>query len=245
MLIDDRHPPRPRRRSNNGMVFGALIGLLGFAIGGQLPSAAEAPRLVPAALVDVPPENGPQTAVLAGGCFWGVQGVFQHVEGVVSATAGYAGGSAETATYEQTETGLTGHAEAVRVVFDPQKISYGTLLRIFFSAAHDPTQLDRQGPDIGPQYRSAIFPLDEQQAKVATSYIQQLDDTKAFKSAIATTVELGKAFYAAEDYHQNYMHDNPVQPYIAAHEQPKVEVLKRFFPTFYRVQPVLVARSAG
>ena len=137
MLIDDRHPCRSRRKSSKAVVFGAVLGLLGFAIIGQVPSAAEAPRLVPAALVDVPSEDGLQTAVLAGGCFWGIQGVFQHVEGVVSATSGYAGGSAETATYEQTETGLTGHAEAVRVVFDPQKISYGTLLRIFFSATQD------------------------------------------------------------------------------------------------------------
>jgi peptide-methionine (S)-S-oxide reductase len=186
-----------------------------------------------------------QTAVLAGGCFWGIQGVFQHVEGVVSATAGYAGGTAETATYEQTETGLTGHAEAVRVVFDPQTISYGTLLRIFFSAAHDPTQLDRQGPDTGPQYRSAIFPVDEQQATVANGYIQQLDEAKAFKSAIATSVELGKTFYEAEGYHQDYMHNNPEQPYIAVHERPKIEALRRFFPTFYQAQPVLDAKTAG
>jgi peptide-methionine (S)-S-oxide reductase len=245
MLIDDRHPRRSRRKSSKAVVFGATLGFLGFAIAGQLPSAAEAPRLVPATLIDVPKADGLQTAVLAGGCFWGIQGVFQHVEGVVSATSGYAGGSAATATYEQTETGLTGHAEAVRVVFDPQKISYGTLLRVFFSAAHDPTQLDRQGPDIGPQYRSAIFPLDEQQVKVANGYIQQLDETKAFKSAIATTVELGKTFYEAERYHQDYMYNNPAQPYIAIHEQPRIEALRRFFPTLYRAQPVLVAKTAG
>jgi peptide-methionine (S)-S-oxide reductase len=245
MLIDDRHPLRPRWRKGKAVVIGAMLGLLGFAISGQWPSAAEAPRLVPAALVDVPKEGGLQTAVLAGGCFWGIQGVFQQVEGVVSATSGYAGGSAETATYEQTETGLTGHAEAVRVVFDPQTISYGTLLRIFFSAAHDPTQLDRQGPDIGPQYRSAIFPLDDQQAKVANGYIQQLDKAKAFKSAIATTVELGKTFYEAEGYHQSYMYNNPGQPYIAVHERPKIEALMRFFPNFYRAQPVLDAKPAG
>ncbi|WP_404286708.1 peptide-methionine (S)-S-oxide reductase MsrA [Microvirga sp. RSM25] len=245
MLIDDRHPLRPRRRKGNAVVIGAVLGLLGFAIAGQLPSAAEAPRLVPAALVDVPKESGLQTAVLAGGCFWGIQGVFQHVQGVVSATAGYAGGSAETATYEQTETGLTGHAEAVRVVFDPQTISYGTLLRIFFSAAHDPTQLDRQGPDMGPQYRSAIFAVDEQQAKVANGYIQQLDEATAFKSAIATTVELGKTFYEAEGYHQDYMHNNPEQPYIAVHERPKIEALRRLFPNFYQAQPVLDAKTAG
>lgn len=245
MLIDDRHPLKSRRRSSKVVVIGAMLGLLGITLAGQLPSAAEAPRLVPAALVDVPKEGSLQTAVLAGGCFWGIQGVFQHVEGVVSATSGYAGGSAETATYEQTETGLTGHAEAVRVVFDPQTVSYGTLLRIFFSAAHDPTQHDRQGADIGPQYRSAIFPLDEQQAKVANGYIQQLDEAKAFKSAIATTVELGKSFYEAEGYHQDYMYNNPGQPYIAIHERPKIEALRRYFPTLYRAQPVLVAKTAG
>jgi peptide-methionine (S)-S-oxide reductase len=245
MLIDDRHPPISRRKSSKAVVFGAMLGLLGFAIAGQVPSAAEAPRLVPAALVDVPKADGLQTAVLAGGCFWGVQGVFQHIEGVVSATSGYAGGSAETATYEQTETGLTAHAEAVRVVFDPQKISYGTLLRVFFSAAHDPTQLDRQGPDIGPQYRSAIFPLDDQQAKVANGYIQQLDEAKSFNAAIATTVELGKTFYEAEGNHQDYMDNNPGQPYIAVHERPKIEALRQFFPTLYRAQPVLVANAAG
>ncbi|PVE21992.1 peptide-methionine (S)-S-oxide reductase [Microvirga sp. KLBC 81] len=222
-----------------------MLGLIGFAIVGRVPSAAEALRLAPAALVDVPKEGGLQTAVLAGGCFWGIQGVFQHVEGVVSATSGYAGGSAETASYEQTETGLTGHAEAVRVVFDPQKISYGTLLRIFFSAAHDPTQLDRQGPDIGPQYRSAIFPLDEQQAKVAKSYIEQLDEAKSFNSEIATTVEPGRSFYVAERYHQDYMYNNPGQPYIAVHERPKIEALRRLFPALYRAQPVLAAGRAG
>jgi peptide-methionine (S)-S-oxide reductase len=245
MLIDDRDPLKPRRKSGKTIMFGAMLGLLGFAIAGQLPSAAEAPRLVPAALLDVQKADGLQTAVLAGGCFWGIQGVFQHVEGVVSATSGYAGGSAETAAYEQTETGLTAHAEAVRVVFDPQKISYGTLLRIFFSAAHDPTQLDRQGPDVGPQYRSAIFPVDDQQAKVANGYIQQLAEARSFNAAVATTVERGKTFYEAEDYHQDYMYNNPGQPYIAVHERPKIEALRRFFPTFYRTQPVLAANTAG
>lgn len=245
MLTHARHPLRPRRISSKAVVIGTMLGLVGFAIAVQLPSAAEAPRLVPAALVDVPKEGGLQTAMLAGGCFWGIQGVFQHVEGVVSATSGYAGGSAETASYEQTETGLTGHAEAVRVVFDPQKISYGTLLRIFFSAAHDPTQLDRQGPDVGPQYRSAIFPLDDQQATVAKRYIQQLDEAKSFASAIATTIELGKTFYEAEGYHQDYMYNNPGQAYIAVHERPKIEALRHLFPTLYRTQPVLVTGRAG
>jgi peptide-methionine (S)-S-oxide reductase len=243
--MDDRHPPRSRRKSSKAVVFGAMLGLVGFAVASQVLSAAEAPRLVPAALVNVSKADGLQTAVLAGGCFWGIQGVFQHVEGVVSATAGYAGGSAETATYEQTETGLTGHAEAVRVVFDPQKISYGAVLRIFFSAAHDPTQLGRQGPDVGPQYRSTIFPLDDQQAKVASGYIHQLDEAKSFNAAIATTVETGKTFYEAEGYHHDYMNNNPGQPYIAVHERPKIEALRRFFPTLYRAQPVLVAKTAG
>jgi peptide-methionine (S)-S-oxide reductase len=161
---------RPRQRKSKAAVIGATLGLLGFAIAGQLPSAAEPPRLVPVALGDVPKEEGLQTAVLAGGCFWGIHGVFQHVEGVVSATAGYVGGSAETTSYEQTET----DPEPVRVVFDPQKISYGTLLRIFVSAAHGPTQLDCQGLDIGPQYRSTIFPLNDREAKVANRYIQPL-----------------------------------------------------------------------
>ncbi|WP_342027993.1 peptide-methionine (S)-S-oxide reductase MsrA [Microvirga vignae] len=196
---------------------------------------------MPAALFDESTEGGLQTAVLAGGCFWGIQAVFQHVEGVVSATSGYAGGSAETASYEQTETGLTRHAEAVRVVFDPQKISYGTLLRVFFSAAHDPTQLDRQGPDVGPQYRSAIFPSDEQQAKIAENYIKQLDEAKLFNSEIATTIEPGQSFYEAEHYHQDYMYNNPGQPYVVVHERPKIEALRRLIPALYRAQPVLVA----
>ncbi|QRM27604.1 peptide-methionine (S)-S-oxide reductase MsrA [Microvirga sp. VF16] len=241
MFIDDWHPVRPRPRSSKAVVIGAMLGLLGLATAAQVPSVAEPLRPVPASLINLPKEDGLQTAVLAGGCFWGIQGVFQHVEGVVSATSGYAGGSAETASYEQTETGLTGHAEAVRVVFDPQKISYGTLLRIFFSATHDPTQLDRQGPDIGPQYRSAIFPVNEQQANVAANYIKQLNEAKSFRSEIATTIEPGQSFYEAEPYHQDYMYRNPTQSYILIQERPKTDALKRLFPDLYREQPVLAA----
>jgi peptide-methionine (S)-S-oxide reductase len=223
------------------LVAGGLLGLLGVALIGNVTSGAEEPRLVPAALHDVTEANGTQTAVFAGGCFWGVQGVFQHVEGIINATSGYAGGSAETATYELTETGNTGHAEAVQVVFDPQKVSYGTLLQIFFSAIHDPTQVDRQGPDVGTQYRSALFPVNEEQAKVASDYIKQLETAEVFKAKIATTIELGKPFYKAEAYHQDFMANNPAHPYIQVNERPKIENLKRFFPQFYQEKPALVA----
>jgi peptide-methionine (S)-S-oxide reductase len=208
-------------------------------------SSAKEPKRVPPPLHDIAATGGTQTAVLAGGCFWGVQGAFQHVAGVISATAGYAGGSAETATYEMTETKRTGHAEAVEIVFDPKQISYGRLLEIFFTVAHDPTQVDRQGPDIGPQYRSAIFARNEEQAKVASDYIAQLDTADAFSRPIATTIEPGKTFYRAEAYHQDYMRNNPGQPYVLVHELPKIEALRRLFPSLYRAQPVLLAGHAG
>ncbi|MDE1994445.1 MAG: peptide-methionine (S)-S-oxide reductase MsrA, partial [Rhizobiaceae bacterium] len=186
-----------------------------------------------------------QTAIFAGGCFWGMQGVFQHVQGVIAATSGYAGGRADTATYEMTETGRTGHAEAVRVVFDPEKISYGKLLQIYFSVAHDPTVVDRQGPDVGTQYRSAIFPINEEQAKVAADYIGQLDKAHVFSTKIATSIEANKPFYTAEAYHQDYMAHNPTQLYIVFNEQPKVDNLKKLFPELYRETPVLVSDSRG
>lgn len=220
--------------------------LLGASVLGNTTSAADEPRLVPPPLYDVTKAvNGTQTAVFAGGCFWGVQGVFQHVEGVTNATSGYAGGSAETATYELTETGNTGHAEAVQVVFDPQKISYGKLLRIYFSAAHDPTQLNRQGPDIGSQYRSVIFATDDEQARVAAGYIEQLEAADVFGPEIATTIEVGTTFYEAESYHQDFMANNPSHPYIAYYEAPKVHALKAFFPELYREKAVLVSDARG
>ncbi|MEK1894531.1 MAG: peptide-methionine (S)-S-oxide reductase MsrA [Rhizobium sp.] len=228
-----------------GLVALAVIGGGGLALkvnGGSAPE--EAKRVLPV-LHDVAATSGTQSLVLAGGCFWGVQGAFQHVAGVVSATAGYAGGSAATATYEMTETGQTAHAEAVEIVFNPKQVTYGQLLQIFFSVVHDPTQVDQQGPDVGKQYRSAIFPLNDEQAKVASDYIAQLGKQGAFKRPIATSIEVGKTFYHAEAYHQDYVYNNPSQPYVSVYEQPKIEALKRLFPAQYLERPVLVAKRAG
>ena len=191
---------------------------------------------VPAPLVDAPraPAPGQQIAVLSGGCFWGVQAVFQHVKGVISATSGYSGGSsAKTAEYETVSTGETGHAESVQIVFDPSQITYGELLRVFFSVAHDPTQLNRQGPDEGTQYRSAIFYSNDGQKRIAEAYIAQLDDAKIFSHRIVTQVAALQAFYPAEAYHQNYAALHPDQPYIVFNDAPKVEHLKQQFPALY------------
>jgi peptide-methionine (S)-S-oxide reductase len=174
-----------------------------------------------------------QTAVFAGGCFWGTQAVFERVKGVIKTTAGYAGGSAATAKYDQVTTETTGHAESVEVVFDPSKITYGQLLRIFFSVAHDPTQLNRQGPDVGTSYRSAIFYVNDDQRRVATAYIAQLDSAKVFPSRIVTEVTPLKGFYRAEDYHQDYALHNPTNPYIAVCDRPKIEMLKQQFPDLF------------
>jgi peptide-methionine (S)-S-oxide reductase len=174
------------------------------------------------------------TAVLAGGCFWGIEAVFEHIKGVTNAVSGYAGGSAETADYQRVSSGTTGHAEAVQITYDPAQVSYGTLLKVFFSVAHDPTQLNRQGPDIGTQYRSAIFYADEEQARVAKTYIEQLKSEKVFPRPIVTQVVALQKFYPAEEYHQDYMKHNPNQPYIVIHDRPKVEHLKKEFPELYR-----------
>lgn len=184
-----------------------------------------------------------QTAVFAGGCFWGVQGVFQHVDGVTSAVSGYAGGDANSAQYGAVSSGTTGHAEAVRITYDPARISYGKLMQVFFSVAHNPTELNRQGPDRGTQYRSAIFPQDAEQRKVAQAYIAQLDAAKSFSSPIVTKLEEGKTFYPAEAYHQDYMTLNPRNPYIAINDLPKVENLKKIAPQLYRDKPVLVGKA--
>jgi peptide-methionine (S)-S-oxide reductase len=212
------------------------------ALAVSLPAAAMAQVgvVVPPPARDVQAGSGPAVAVFAGGCFWGVQGVFQHVAGVTAAVSGYAGGSADTARYRAVGGGRTGHAEAVEIAYDPAEISYGQLLQIFFSAAHDPTQLNRQGPDVGPQYRSAIFPRDAAQAEVAASYIRQLDAASLYARPIATTVEPGHAFYPAEDYHQDFMTRNPTHPYIARHDLPKLGTLEELFPELFREQPVLV-----
>jgi peptide-methionine (S)-S-oxide reductase len=206
-------------------------------------SAAGAGRLVPPPAVDesAASTRTSEVAVVAGGCFWGVQGVYQHVKGVTSAVSGYAGGAERTAEYEMVGTGRTGHAESVRIVFDPRVISYGRVLQIFFSVAHDPTQRDRQGPDIGPQYRSAIFPVNADQKSVAEAYIEQLGQSHSFSNPIVTTIEPSKVFYPAEDYHQDYLVKHPNQRYIVINDLHKVESLRALFPTVYQAQPVLVA----
>jgi peptide-methionine (S)-S-oxide reductase len=204
-------------------------------------AAAEVARTLPMPLTDLPPNGATSaTVVLAGGCFWGVQGVFQHVKGVTSAVSGYAGGDKKTAQYDRVSYGTTGHAEAVAVTYDPRQISYGRLLQIFFSVVHDPTQLNRQGPDTGPQYRSALFPINAEQAEVARAYIAQLDQAHAFKKAIVTKIEPDRAFYPAEEYHQDYLTRHPRAPYIAINDMPKIDDLKSLFTDIYRETPVLV-----
>lgn len=199
-------------------------------------NAAENGVVLPNPAVDAPlaATSGKQTAVIAGGCFWGLQAVFQHVKGVKSATSGYSGGSSSTAEYEAVSAGTTGHAESVQITFDPSQISYGQLLKVFFSVAHDPTQVNRQGPDTGTQYRSVIFYANDEQKRIAESYIAQLDQAKLFPRPIATRVVPLKGFYAAEQYHQNYATLHPDNPYIAINDAPKVEHLRQQFPELYK-----------
>ena len=214
----------------------AMVGVAAFVgVSVLQPSqAAETVRLVPAAAIDTPRAAQPAlaTAVLAGGCFWGVEGVFERVAGVRDVVSGYAGGRSATAKYELIGTGLTGHAEAVRITYDPSKISYGQLLRIYFSVAHNPTELNRQGPDTGSQYRSTIFAQTPDQVRVARAYITQLKPS--FAQPVVTTIETGKTFYVAEAYHQDFMRKNPRHGYIVVHDAPKVAALKRLFPGVYR-----------
>lgn len=200
--------------------------------------------VVPAPAVDepVPAAGTPETMVLAGGCFWGVQGVFQHVKGVTRAESGYAGGDRATANYETVSTGTTGHAESVRISYDPAQVTFGQLLRIYFSVVTDPTQLDRQGPDEGTQYRSAIFAQNPTQQRVADAYVAQLSQAKVFDGPIVTKIEPDTGFFPAEQYHQDYLNSNPTAPYIAANDMPKVDDLKRLFAAQYREQPVLVGQ---
>jgi peptide-methionine (S)-S-oxide reductase len=209
-----------------------LAGLLTFA---TLCTAAERAVVLPSPAVDVPATaaKGMQSAVFAGGCFWGVEAVFRHVKGVSSAVSGYAGGSAATANYYAIGTGMTGHAEAVQVTFDPSKVTYGQLLKVFFSVVHDPTQLDRQGPDHGTQYRSAIFTGNDEQQRVAKAYVAQLGAAKVFPGAIVTQVVALPAFYPAEAYHQNYLALHPNEPYIVHNDLPKLANLKTQFPDLY------------
>ena len=219
----------------------AAIGALAIAAFAVVPGrAAEEAVVIPAPAADVAASDGVQTAVVAGGCFWGVQGVFQHTAGVVNAVSGYAGGSQTTATYEQVSTGSTGHAESVQIKFDPKKISYGKILQIYFSVAHDPTQLNRQGPDSGTQYRSAIFTTTDDQKKVAEAYIAQLNAAKVYGKPIVTKVTALQGFFPAEAYHQDYLTLHPNQPYIAYNDLPKIDNLKKLFADNYIEKPTLV-----
>ena len=238
-----------RLRPRLPLLLGGLTGLLLLA-GAALPlapaSAEEGGQRLPAAAMTAKESagresSGLRTATFAGGCFWGVQGVFQHVKGVKNAVSGYAGGTRASARYEEVGTGRTGHAEAVQVTYDPAVVRYDELLQIFFSVALDPTEVDRQGPDTGPQYRSALFPTDAEQAAVAKAYIAQLDWAKIFSKPIATRIEAG-SFYPAEGYHQDYMTLHPTNSYIAVNDAPKLRNLKALFPERANAQPVLVGR---
>jgi peptide-methionine (S)-S-oxide reductase len=219
---------------------GALIALLTlcapFSAG-----AAEAPVAIPAPLLDNPKVTGPvQTAVLAGGCFWGVQGVFEHLNGVQRVLSGYAGGERNTAHYEAVSGGRTGHAESVQIVFDPKRVSYGEILRVFFSVAHDPTQLNRQGPDAGTQYRSAIFYADPTQQSIAQAYVAQLDHLALFHQPIVTRIDPLQGFYAAEDYHQDFLINNPSYPYIVFNDLPKIRNFQKLLPDLYQARAATV-----
>jgi peptide-methionine (S)-S-oxide reductase len=216
-----------RCRAAPRLTLAALLGMS--AVVGAAP--------LPAPAVDIPAASAkaPQTAVFAGGCFWGVEAVFRHVKGVTRAVSGYAGG-AKKADYEEVSTGTTGHAESVEVTYDPAQVSYGELLRVFFSVAHDPTQLDRQGPDVGSQYRSAIFVTNDEQKRVALAYIEQLRNAKAFADPIVTQVVPLPAFYPAESYHQNYLALHRTQPYIVVNDLPKLAQLKLQYPSLYVTQ---------
>jgi peptide-methionine (S)-S-oxide reductase len=217
-----------------------LLPALALSVIGQPVAAQEAPVVIPPPAIATVEEGTSAKALFAGGCFWGVQGVFQRVKGVTMAVSGYAGGSAETATYELSSTGTSGHAETVEITYDPSVITYGELLQIYFSVAHNPTQLNYQGPDRGTQYRSTIFAVNEDQAEAAKAYIAQLDASGSFDAPIATTIEPLKAFYPAEQYHQDFLTLNPSWPYIMVHDLPKIEALKTIFPDDYRAEPVLV-----
>src|SRR5580698_2172201 len=208
-----------------------------------LPACAdESPKVIPAAQVDAPKAQAAntETAVLSGGCFWGVQGVFEHLKGVTKVVSGYAGGASATAQYEIVSTGMTGHAETVKITFDPRQVSYGQILQIYFSVAHDPTELDRQGPDEGTQYRSNIWYTSEQQKKIADAYIKQLGAAHTFGAPIVTRVDALKGFYPAEGYHQDYLIHNPDAPYIVYNDQPKIAAFKRLYAGLYRETPVMV-----
>lgn len=230
-------------RTSGSFQWASLLGILGCCLlAWQSPLfGAESPVVIAPPTIDNPKAAGAlQSAVISAGCFWGVQGVFEHVRGVKKVVSGYAGGEKSTAQYETVSSGSTGHAESVKVTFDPGEISYGQLLQIAFSVVHDPTLLNRQGPDVGSQYRSSIFYADDGQKRIAEAYIAQLNQAHAFGKPIVTRVDPLKGFYAAESYHQDYLVHNPNAPYIAYNDLPKVENFKRTFPSLYVAQPVLV-----
>ena len=229
-------------RSAGAKLAGAAMLAAGLVAWQSANSAEDAVKIPPPAQ-DEKPAAQTETAVFAGGCFWGVQGVFQHTKGVLNAVSGYAGGDDLLARYDLVTTGITGHAEAVQVTYDPSQVSYGQLMQVYFSVAHDPTQLDRQGPDVGSQYRTAIFPANEEQARIARDYIAQLDQARVFDAAIVTRIEPGRSFYPAEGYHQDFLTLNPSYPYIVYNDLPKIENLKRLFSNLYRDDPVLVSRA--
>lgn len=214
----------------------AVLGALAWATAKPNDGRANANAAFPAPAVDTPltASKGHETAVVAGGCFWGIQGVFQHVKGVISATSGYSGGAAGTAHYEEVSTGTTGHAESVQVVFDPSQISYGQILMVFFAVGHNPTELNFQGPDHGTQYRSSIFYSDAGQKKIADAYVAQLTGDKIYSNPIVTRIVPLDGFYPAEDYHQNYLKLHPYEPYIMINDLPKISALKNQFPNLYR-----------
>jgi peptide-methionine (S)-S-oxide reductase len=240
----DLTTPSPTRRARRGapwLVAALIVPVAGLA--GWLASAAAEPAVaIPAPAIDEPAHGGTETAVLAGGCFWGVQAVFQHVKGVEQAVSGYAGGMRTNPSYEEVSTGRTGHAESVQIRFDPHEISYGQILQVYFSVAHNPTEVNRQGPDTGTQYRSEIFVTDPGQRKVAEAYVAQLNQAHVFNRPIATKIGTG-AFFPAEGYHQDYAINHPDNPYIAFNDLPKVDNLKRMFPDLYRDTPVTVASA--
>ncbi|HVR11979.1 MAG TPA: peptide-methionine (S)-S-oxide reductase MsrA [Thermoanaerobaculia bacterium] len=212
------------------------------ALAGRCAGADAINKVIPAPALDTPAAEaaGTETAVLAGGCFWGVQGMFEHVKGVTRVVAGYSGGAKETAHYEMVGTERTGHAESVQITFDPKQVSYGQLLQLYFAVAHDPTELNRQGPDSGPSYRSEIFFESATQKRIAEAYVAQLTGAHVFDGPIVTKIEPEKGFYPAEGYHQDFLIHNPTYPYIVRNDLPKIEALKRVYPQLYRPTPVTV-----
>jgi peptide-methionine (S)-S-oxide reductase len=235
--------PARRRILQGGLIALAAVPLTGLAA--RLAAAAETAVVIPAPAMDAAAvAGGLQTAVLAGGCFWGVQAVYQHTKGVTKALSGYAGGQKDTAHYEMVGTGRTGHAESVSITYDPQQISYGKILQIYFSVAHNPTELNRQGPDFGTQYRSAIFYADDEQKRIASAYVAQLQQAHVFAAPIVTKLEQLSGFYPAEDYHQDFLVLHPSYPYIVFNDLPKLDNLKQVFPDYYREIPVTVLASS-